>query len=454
MDRSRRSDRGSLPAGGKGALGAAILVILLPLAPDAFADQAPRPISLTEAVTLAQRNSPRTVDARGRTRSGEARTRSATAAFLPSLSFNAGATRQLPSEGDRTRIEDGQLVTIPDEPWSFGTGVGANLLLFDGGRRMYGLKAAKATLQAAEIDEDALGWDVAFETKQQYLAVLAYREAQAAAKASLDQTEQQLRAAILRVRAGSATKSDSLRSDIQVRNARLAVLIAQSNEVVASASLTRAVGTPYPVTASGADTSGLVGLSVSEAELLLLAEAAPTVRRARADLMATQAVKQGSRGAYFPTISAGYSYSGSGTDSRFGFGDDPFSYGGSLRLSLSLPLFDQFGREEDIIRADVAEESADAALRDARLAALESLAQYLAAYQTAEVRVVAQTASLGSAEEDLRVQQQRYGVGASTLLDLLASQTQINQAREALIRARYDQRIAKAQLEALVGRSL
>ena len=52
------------------------------------------------------------------------------------------------------------------------------------------------------------------------------------------------------------------------------------------------------------------------------------------------------------------------------------------------------------------------------------------------------------------MQQQRYGVGDSTLLDVLTSQTQLDQARSDLIRARYDQRVAKAQLEALVGREL
>lgn len=59
-----------------------------------------------------------------------------------------------------------------------------------------------------------------------------------------------------------------------------------------------------------------------------------------------------------------------------------------------------------------------------------------------------------AAEEDLRVQQQRYALGASTLLDLLTSQTTLNQARSDLIAARYDYRVAKAQLEALVGREL
>ncbi len=42
----------------------------------------------------------------------------------------------------------------------------------------------------------------------------------------------------------------------------------------------------------------------------------------------------------------------------------------------------------------------------------------------------------------------------STLLDVLTSQTQLDQARRDLIRARYDRRVAKAQLEALVGRDL
>ncbi len=65
-----------------------------------------------------------------------------------------------------------------------------------------------------------------------------------------------------------------------------------------------------------------------------------------------------------------------------------------------------------------------------------------------------QGASLDAAEEDLRMQQERYAGGRSTLLDVLTSQTTLGQARRDLIRARYDQRLAKAQLEALAGREL
>jgi outer membrane protein len=59
-----------------------------------------------------------------------------------------------------------------------------------------------------------------------------------------------------------------------------------------------------------------------------------------------------------------------------------------------------------------------------------------------------------AAEEDLRVQQERYRTGAGTLLDVLTSQSTLHEARLALIQARYDQRITKAELEALLGRDL
>ncbi len=52
------------------------------------------------------------------------------------------------------------------------------------------------------------------------------------------------------------------------------------------------------------------------------------------------------------------------------------------------------------------------------------------------------------------MQQQRYALGASTLLDLLTSQTQLTQARQSLIQARLDARTARAQLSSLIGREL
>jgi outer membrane protein len=92
--------------------------------------------------------------------------------------------------------------------------------------------------------------------------------------------------------------------------------------------------------------------------------------------------------------------------------------------------------------------------RDARLRARQELTQMNGLMRNAGQRVAVQLVSVAATEEDLRFQQQRYALGAATLLDVLTSQSALNTARNNLITARFDQRVARARLEALVGRSL
>jgi outer membrane protein len=409
--------------------------------------QAPTPITLEQALELARTNSPQAIQARGQTRANEAAVRSSYAAFIPSLTFSMSAARPVPGE-TRTFYREGELVTTTSE-WTYNNSLGANVELFSGGRRLYEISQSRANVEAAEANEVAQEFNVALNVKQQYFNVLAARESEVAARSQLEQAEQQFRAATARVRAGSGTKSDSLRSQIQLNDARVAILEALNDLEVSNASLTRVVGAPYTVTAADSGQMEPTGLEMDDQGLKEMAVKGPAVQQAEANLEAARASRRIARASYLPTINAGYSYSGSGVGDE-GFGN----YGGSLRFSLSFPIFNQLNRQEQSVRAEVAETNAQASLRDARLQAQENLTRYLGAFRTAQQRVLAQEISVAAAEEDVRVQQQRYGLGASTLLDLLTSQSTLNAARRNLIRARYDQRVAKAQLEALVGRSL
>lgn len=422
----------------------------LPLAAQAPVADGARPITLQEAVTLAQRNAPAAVQASGQIRRSLAARGAAAAAFIPSVSLTSSASR---TKGSRLS-ERNEVFRIAGPPWNYGIGINANLELFDGGRRFQELRQARATVNVAESNEILQQFGVALSVKQQYFAVLAAHESQAAARAQLEQAQQQFRVAAARVAAGAATRSDSLRSVIQVGNAQLALLTAQNSLRVANAALTRLVATPFTVTASPSDTFESRGLAVDSAELARLAAQSPLVRQAEMQGVVARAGVRAARASYMPTISLNYGRSGSSTDSSFRLVDDVYGYSSSFRIVASYPLFNQLQREQARVGADVDLVNAEAALRDARLRARQELAQYLGLLQTAEQRVAIQQASVDAADEDLRVQQQRYSLGASTLLDVLTSQTQLNQARAALIQARYDYRIAKAQLEALIGRDL
>jgi len=408
------------------------------------------PISLQEAVSLAQRNAPAAVQARGQLRTTASAVRSAYGAFLPSVSASMAQSKQSGQRFDPLRGP----VTTPFSPWQYSAGLGANLELFDGFRRFSDLNARKADEDAAEANEVAQRFSIALQVKTQYANILAARESEAAARAQLEQAQAQLAAAVARVQAGAATMSDSLRSLIQVGNARLALITAENGVRVASASLTRLVGTPFVVTANPADTVDLPITHVDSASLDRMALEGPAVQEASMQLRAANAAVRSAKSTYLPTITLSYNYNGNRQDSSYQVNFGPYAYGQSFNVRLNYPLFNNFSREDQQVRARVAQDNVEAQFRDARLAAQQSLVQQLGALRTAEERIRIQQASVLAAQEDLRVQQQRYSLGASTLLDLLTSQSQLNQARAALIQARQDYRIARAQIEAIIGRDL
>ncbi|MFL5555945.1 MAG: TolC family protein [Gemmatimonadaceae bacterium] len=410
-----------------------------------------RKISLAEAINMAQANSPQAIQAEGSERTSRAARTSAVGAILPSATLSAGRVIQF--GGGQTRInQNGEQVAVASSPTN-STGLSLNMTLFDGGQRLYALRTAKYDIAAAEANRVAVKYNVALQVKQQYYAVLAAIESRDAAQLQMAQAREQFKTSVAKVRAGVATRSDSLRGVIQVGNAQLAVITAQSNKEAADAALTRLVGSPVPVTADPASVQENMAALPDSAELAALALHGPAVQQAQANVDAAEESRKAAKATYLPSLNASYSRNGSGTD-PFGLGDRPYSYNGRLSFSLSYPIFNNFAREEQVVRAKVAETNAQVALRDAQLGAQESLTQNMGALRAASQRVAVQVASVAAAEEDVRVQQQRYNIGASTLLDLITSQAALATAEQALIQARYDYRIARAQLEALIGRDL
>ncbi|MGH7604586.1 MAG: TolC family protein [Gemmatimonadaceae bacterium] len=411
-----------------------------------------RKISLDEAIRMAQQNAPQAIQAEGVERTSRASRTSAIGAILPSASLNAGRVIQF--GGGQTRVnQNGEQVAVTAAPTN-STGLSLNMTLFDGGQRLYNLRTAKYDIAAAVANQVAVKYNVALQVKQQYYAVLAAIESRDAADLELAQAREQFRVSVAKVRAGTATRSDSLRGVIQVGNAQLALITAQSNKEAADAALTRIVGSTVPVTADPASVQENMAALPDSAQLAALALHGPSVEQAQANVDAAVESRKASKATYLPSLGASYSRNGSGTDSGFGLGGGAFNYNGRLSFSLSYPVFNNFQREENVVRAKVAEVNAQVSLRDAELGAQESLTQNIGALRGASQRVAIQLASVAAAQEDVRVQQQRYNIGASTLLDLITSQAALATAEQALIQARYDYRIARAQLEALIGRDL
>lgn len=430
----------------------------LMLLPAAMLAQEPRAIALDEAVRLARRNAPASVQSRNNIRQNAGLVRQRFAAFLPTLNLNAGLSE---SQGfNLAQVPDpanpGSFISIPrpfNQDWNGNHGLSAQFQVFSGGARLFQLQQARAQLDAAEAADVAQDFTIALQVKQQYYAVLAAREQRSAAERQLESAEQQLRASTARVQAGAATRSDSLRTSIQVGNAKLAILTAENGLANANASLARLIGSETLVTADPTSEASET-VSLTDAELLSMSDRSPSVLQAQANEVAA---KQGNRSIwsqYLPSLSVTMSRSFSGRPGEFQLWGDGDLNSTRTNYSVGWQLFNGLNREQQALSAGISVDNAEAQLRDARLNARQQMIQQLGAFRTAEARVQIQVASVAAGEEDLRVQQERYALGASTLLDVLNSQTTLDQARRDLIQARLDARVAKAQIEALIGKDL
>lgn len=409
-----------------------------------------RPISLEEAVRLAQLNSPITVTARNALRTGRLTEMNAIAQYLPSISVSsyayntAGAT-----------LFQGQVYPYTGPPWNFGDGVSANLLLLDGGQRWFGYRAAQANQRANAENETLQRYGVGFTVKQQYYTVLQARELEAAGASAVEAAQVTLTYAAARVRVGAAVRTDSLKAAVQMGTARLALINARALLRDANAALTRLVASNVDVTALAADTSDVPRLDVDDAALTKMADDGPAVRQAIAAFDASKATRRSTiTGTYIPQIRLGYNYGLSTTSSYFNWGGGPGSSNTQYTLSASYPLFNNFARELSAMQAATAQDNAEATLRDARFNARANLATLLDQYRTAVETISLQQLQIAAAQEDLSATQTRYRLGAAAYLDVLTSQTILDAQRTALINARFTARTAKAAIEAFIGRDL
>lgn len=410
------------------------------------AEEAEPVFTLEQAIEAALRHSPQIAQATGAVRNAESAERSAWGQYLPSLSFSTGASR---SSTERFNPQTNTTVTGSSD--SYSAGLSAQLTLFNGGQRAAGLESARAQLAAADAGLISQRFAVILSVQRTFFEVLRADDLLRVAEARVKRAEESLEAARRRAEVGTGTRSDVLRANLEVTNARQQLLQAQNQRRTAAFALGRLVGVEGAVSARHDEPLEPRPLALSRDELRELAlRQSPVVRAAEADLVAANASLKAARAQYFPSITASSGYDW--------FNQDPTLTGGrtswSLRLGLSYPIFNRFQREESVSRASVQVDIARAAAADARRQVLADLERILGALELAEQQVALAQEAVLAAEEDFRVQQERYRLGVSTILDQVTSQLNLVQAEIDLIAARYDYQIARAELEALVGRSL
>jgi outer membrane protein TolC len=410
-----------------------------------------RSVTLADAIRLSERVQPTVVRAAGDVETAAVQRRSAWGGYLPSLSANSSAST-FSSEGpSRVDPVTGQLVSGNSSNRSLNTALSASLDLFTGFRRGAEMGAARANQTAAEASYVDARFQQALATTNQFLDALASRQLVAVRETSVRRAAEQLKTSIAKLRAGSATRSDSLRSRVTLGSAQLDLIRAQTDLATAEAGLARLIGETGRVRALDDSAFYRIVEPPDTAALRVEAEAkSPRIQSASAEADAARAGLKASRAAYWPSLTLSVNTAWNASRSA----DYEFFNQRQASLGFQWHLFDGFQRELAIAQRAASVDVAEATAADERRAVGAELTTRLAELEAARSQVDITLTSVVAAEEDLRVQQERYRLGASTIVDVLTSQEALNQAEVDVVVARFDYLRAKASLEALIGRNL
>lgn len=403
-------------------------------------------VTLEEAVERALERSPAMAQQEQALGNAHASRRQAWGAFLPNLSASSSGSLRSTSRFDAAtdRIVEGSAD-------SYSAGLSASLTLFDGGRMFSELSGTGADVRAAEARRENQRHQVTLQTRNLFFAALRQGDLLEVAQQRVAQAEESLAMVRRSTQVGTATVSDSLRARLEMINARQAVLQAETAMRAARFALGRQIGASMPVEPVRPEGLEPSPLALSDEEILAIAEAvSPAVVAAEESTRAAAVNVSVARSAYLPSINFSSGYSWANQDLSLSSGTTSWS----LSLRASYPIFNGFTREGSVDRAQFAQRLARLQEDDARLVAREQADAALQDVRTAEQAIDIAQEARAVAEEDLRVIRERYRVGVATILELVTSQIAVVQASVNVVTARYDYVLARAQLEAVLGREL
>ncbi|MYC88667.1 MAG: TolC family protein [Gemmatimonadales bacterium] len=400
-----------------------------------------RQITVDEAVEIALRRNPRLIQAYSTIEMAEHNRLSAYGALLPGV--NAFFSYSNSSTGRLDALSQGIVAT------SYSTRLQANYTLFDGWGRFTNLKSARLGVVEQNARYREAEFQVIQQVKQAYAAAVATRDLVAVEERRVQRQADQLEFVRQQLELGRATRSDSLRSQVDLNNAQLALLTEQNNARTRTFELTEVIGSETLVGPTVEAELAMAAIPYTRDELFAMADvAAPALEAASLAVEAAEAAVSGARSSYLPTISLGAGYGWANQEFP------PSNRSWSIGLSGSYPLFNGFQRETQLFRARASADQARQEERAVRLNISSLLDARYATAQSALAGVDLAERNVELSEESLRVVQERYQLGLATILELQDAQITLTQAEVDLVRGRFDYEVAVAGIEALLGRRL
>ena len=417
------------------------------------------PLSLHEAVALALRENRAVLAGEAGARAAAERVTQAKSGMLPRVNVSEGAMR-----GNNPVYVFGSLLTQhqfgpgnfnigplnrPDALNNFQTQLTVDQPLYDGRQTKNATTMAQLGGKMADEDQRRIRMETVARVAQTYYDSALAAENLKAAEQAVRSAEQDLRRAEDVRAAGMSTDADVLSIKVHLAAVNEQRITRRAELDVAKAALNDAMGVPLEV--EHALTTALAPASFTETAIGALekeaAEGRAETRLSRLSASLAEAQNKAAHDSWLPQVGV-----------RAAFESDAQRFvtrGGANWMAGVTVRWNVFNGFAD--RARMAETSSllERARADEQRAGSAVKLQVRRAYaglQAASQRIQVALAAVASAEESLRITQNRYQAGLATVTDLLRTETALLETRTRYLAALHDERVAATMVEFAAGR--
>ena len=428
--------------------------------------QQKRVITLSEAIQLALENNYQLKQAENNLELAEYRITSEKADFLPGISSSAGYSTQTGQQFVQ------ETLSFTDITSSGGNArISASLPIFNGFNNILTLRSSEASKLSSEENLKRAKENIIFETATRFLTVLLNKQQLEDARESLETSKKLLEQTKAQVEVGSRPSVDLYNQEAAVAQDELTITQRDNALKLSRLQLVRSLQIDplleYEFAVPNFDPESAKNNSTSIAKNVnsLVEEAMinrSDIKSTEYNIESLRYQLQLAKGSLLPTLSASASlsssYSDQARDPRTGgtasFNDQFFDQrvNKSVGLSLNLPIFNNWNRMTQIQSAQVNLKNAQLGLQNTQLQVIQEITQALNDYSSYSAQLAAAEKSLIASEKAFETQQERYNVGASTLIELSQAQTQYFNAQSSRTSALYNLIFQEKLLDYYVGK--
>ena len=335
---------------------------------------------------------------------------------------------------------------------SYSGGVNLSQSLFNFGGKVNSVRQSDNSYQISRIQKRSTTSRIILNVYTFYYDYLKNSELYEIAKEDLQLSQRQLDLVKQQFDLGAVSKTDYLKATVRYGTAKSTLLnreLSFNNSFKNLRNSMGLIGTDTLINLPKKVEINLIIPSFDEAYQLMLSSSPSLNILDRRVTSAKIGVKQ-SWASSLPSLNMSLGYNATSSDqvTKQYFEDN---YIKSENLTLSIPLFNGFRQRNDIkiskLQLSQEQASYSSAIKDAEVD-LYSLLNRLNNY---EELIPIQEEVLLSAEEDLKLAQQKYELGSADILELLDAQLAVIQASSSLVSTKYDAAIQLANLDDLIG---